>query len=250
MSTSKFIEKLKMLTEQRDLEATFSLALCYEFGFVNGTPEFGEAFKLYLDAARLGHTFSQITVARFYRDGVVVRKSDDKSFGFLEAAASHKVFSAGFIKQAIEDKKLIDKESDKPVELKKPPEATGKPSKKIMVVDDSKTIRLFIHGFLTEQGYIVELAEDGAEGLLKLQNASDVDLILTDINMPKLDGLSMVRQVRKIPKYLKTPIVMLTTQSDKETVTTARNIGINGWLVKPPNPDHINALLAKILGAK
>ena len=250
MATSKFIDRLRLLAEQKDLEATFSLGLCYEFGFISGTPELGEAFKLYLEAARLGHTFAQITVARYYRDGIVVRKNEEKLAGFLDAAASRKVFSAGFIKQSVDDKKLIDKESDKPVDVPKAANPSGQPQKKIMVVDDSKTIRLFIHGFLVEQGYAVELAEDGLEGLQKLQKANDVDLILTDINMPKLDGLGMTRQLRQIGKYAKTPIVMLTTQSDKETVMTARKIGINGWLVKPPNPEHITALLAKVLGKK
>lgn len=103
---------------------------------------------------------------------------------------------------------------------------------KILAVDDSKTMRGLIHQVLDRAGFSVDLAEDGVAGLEVLDRASP-DLIITDINMPKMDGFEFMENVRKNDAFSAVPILVLTTESSKELKSRARSVGATGWIVKP-----------------
>jgi len=105
-------------------------------------------------------------------------------------------------------------------------------SLRILAVDDSPTMRNLLNHTLTNAGFQVDLAEDGMEGIEHLESF-DPDVIITDVNMPRLDGLSFIEQVREMPRERVVPILVLTTESAPEFKARARNAGASGWLVKP-----------------
>jgi two-component system chemotaxis response regulator CheY len=111
-------------------------------------------------------------------------------------------------------------------------------SKRIMTIDDSKTMRDMLMLTLTEAGFDVLQAIDGQDGLDKLATER-VDVVLTDVNMPKMDGYEVVRRLRGDPAYRSTPILMLTTESDPEKRDIGRTAGATGWMVKPFDPDRL-----------
>ena len=105
----------------------------------------------------------------------------------------------------------------------------------ILTVDDSRTMRDMLRMALAEAGYNVLQAEDGVHGLEVLQTAMP-DVIVTDINMPRLDGFGFIEGVRRNDKYRAIPILVLTTESDAEKKNRARQAGATGWIVKPFDP--------------
>jgi two-component system chemotaxis response regulator CheY len=105
----------------------------------------------------------------------------------------------------------------------------------VLTVDDSRTIREMLRLALTDAGYRVVQAEDGVHGLEVLSGEAP-DVIVTDINMPRLDGFGFIEEVRSDPKHRATPILVLTTESDAEKKNRARMAGATGWIVKPFNP--------------
>ncbi|EIZ80477.1 response regulator [Novosphingobium sp. Rr 2-17] len=117
----------------------------------------------------------------------------------------------------------------------------------ILTVDDSPSIRLAIRIALNGAGYTVTEAGDGEAGL-NAANAGKFDLIITDLNMPKMDGLSMIRELRKNPAQCGTPIIFLTTESDDAMRQQAKAAGATGWLVKPFVPEQLIRVTRKVLG--
>ena len=110
-------------------------------------------------------------------------------------------------------------------------------SKTILTVDDSRTMRDMLAMALNDAGFNVVQAVDGEDGLAVLDaHSADVDLIITDINMPKLDGFGFIEGVRKDARHRATPILVLTTESDSSKKDRARQAGATGWIVKPFNP--------------
>jgi two-component system chemotaxis response regulator CheY len=120
-------------------------------------------------------------------------------------------------------------------------------SANILTVDDSASIRLTTRLALTNAGYKVTEAVDGADGLAKMKSGS-FDLIVTDLNMPNMDGLTMIRSLRKLPAYMGTPVIFLTTESDGELKQQAKDAGATGWLTKPFEPDMLVKITKKVLG--
>jgi two-component system chemotaxis response regulator CheY len=110
--------------------------------------------------------------------------------------------------------------------------------KTILTVDDSRTMRDMLRLALAEAGYRVVQAVDGIEGLERL-NAEGADVIITDINMPNLDGLGFIERVRGDQRHRATPILVLTTESEPEVKDRARKAGATGWIVKPFNPGKL-----------
>jgi two-component system chemotaxis response regulator CheY len=108
-------------------------------------------------------------------------------------------------------------------------------TKTILTVDDSRTIRDMLKLALVGGGYTVIQAEDGVEGLERLK-AEGADVVITDINMPRMDGFGFIEEVRSDPHYRGVPILVLTTESDAEKKNRARMAGATGWIVKPFNP--------------
>lgn len=118
--------------------------------------------------------------------------------------------------------------------------------KTIMTVDDSASLRQMVSFVLRGAGYDVIEAVDGLDALSKLKGR-EVHLVLTDINMPKMDGLELTRQLRTLPLYKFVPIVLLTTESHPEKKKEGKAAGATAWIVKPFTPDQVLALLKKVL---
>lgn len=117
----------------------------------------------------------------------------------------------------------------------------------ILTVDDSPSLRMAVRAALTGAGYSVAEAADGIEGLSKA-GATRFDLIITDLNMPNMDGLTMIRELRRSPGQAGVPIVFLTTESDDSVKMEAKSAGATGWLVKPFNADQLVRVAKKVLG--
>lgn len=120
-------------------------------------------------------------------------------------------------------------------------------AKTILTVDDSLSIRQMVTFTLKSAGYDVLDAIDGIDGLEKAK-ANSVDLILTDQNMPRMDGLTLVKSLRALPQHSKTPILILTTESTDEMKAQGRAAGATGWLVKPFDPQKLIDVVRKVLG--
>jgi two-component system, chemotaxis family, chemotaxis protein CheY len=119
--------------------------------------------------------------------------------------------------------------------------------KTILAVDDSGSLRQMLVLSLQEAGYGVIEAVDGQDGLAKARKQT-VDLVLTDLNMPNLDGLGLIRALRGMKNYQSVPILMLTTESGADTKAMGRAAGANGWLVKPFDPARLTEVVRKLIG--
>ncbi len=120
-------------------------------------------------------------------------------------------------------------------------------AKTVLTVDDSASIRQMVAFTLKSSGYTVIEAEDGQAGLDKAK-ASKVDLVLTDQNMPKMDGLMLIKTLRSLPQYKATPILMLTTESGDAMKAQGKSAGATGWLVKPFDPQKLLEVVKKVIG--
>lgn len=118
-------------------------------------------------------------------------------------------------------------------------------SQTILTVDDSRTMRDMLRIALAEAGYKVLQAEDGVHGLEVLQTAMP-DVIVTDINMPKMDGFGLIEAVRKDSRYRRVPILVLTTESDAAKKMRAKEAGATGWIVKPFEPTKLIAAIRRV----
>jgi len=119
---------------------------------------------------------------------------------------------------------------------------------RILIVEDSTMVRITVKRTLASVEFEVEEAKDGAEGLEKVKTAAvPYDLILTDLNMPHMDGLTMIQNIRELPDYGSTPIVMLTTESGEDKKGVGHDAGVSAWLVKPFEPDHLIEVVGSML---
>ncbi|MFZ5523227.1 MAG: response regulator [Pseudomonadota bacterium] len=122
-------------------------------------------------------------------------------------------------------------------------------AKIILAVDDSTSIRQMVAFTLKSAGYSVIEAADGQEGLDKANASADtISLVLTDQNMPKMDGLTLIKTLRSLPKFVATPILMLTTESSDDMKAQGKAAGATGWLVKPFDPHKLLEVVKKVIG--
>jgi two-component system chemotaxis response regulator CheY len=119
--------------------------------------------------------------------------------------------------------------------------------KRILAVDDSPSVRQMVKLTLSGAGYDIVEACDGADGLSKAR-ASTLDMVVTDLNMPVMNGLGLIRELRKLPAYRGVPILFLTTESDPEMKQQAKAAGATGWITKPFQQDQLVAVVKKVLG--
>jgi two-component system, chemotaxis family, chemotaxis protein CheY len=120
-------------------------------------------------------------------------------------------------------------------------------SKRILTIDDSKTMRDMLMLTLAEAGFDVIQAVDGQDGLDVLgKEKEQIDVIITDINMPRMDGYEVIRNLRRDPAHKSTPILVLTTESDTDKKNLAREAGATGWMVKPFDPERLVATVRKV----
>ena len=117
----------------------------------------------------------------------------------------------------------------------------------ILAVDDSASIRQMVAFTLQGAGYEVVAASDGQEAL-EHAKSKKVDLVLTDINMPKMDGIALIRALRALPQHKFTPILTLTTESTADKKQEGKTAGATGWIIKPFNPEQLLAVIKKVLG--
>ena len=120
-------------------------------------------------------------------------------------------------------------------------------AKTVLVVDDSGAILKMLAFTLKSAGYEVIEASDGQEALEKAQTRT-ADLVLTDQNMPRMDGLTLIKSLRTMPAYRSVPILMITTESDDDVKAQGKEAGANGWLVKPLGPQKLLEVIRKVLG--
>ncbi|HNY63883.1 MAG TPA: response regulator [Deltaproteobacteria bacterium] len=120
-------------------------------------------------------------------------------------------------------------------------------SKLILSVDDSPSIRQMVSFTLKNEGYQVIEAEDGRDALSKL-GGSQVSLVITDLHMPNMDGIELIRNLRANPAYKFLPIVMLTTESNLDKKSQGKEAGATGWIVKPFKPEQLLAVVKRLLG--
>lgn len=119
-------------------------------------------------------------------------------------------------------------------------------SKNALIVDDSATMREMVSYTLKQAGFEPLTGKNGQEGLDQL-NGAQVDLIITDLNMPVMDGLAFIKAVREKDDYKFTPILMLTTESQADMKAQGKAAGATGWLVKPFNPEMLLQVIAKVV---
>ncbi len=116
----------------------------------------------------------------------------------------------------------------------------------ILIVDDSASIRQTVKIALNGQGHEVSEAADGTEGLQKATSAK-FQLVITDLNMPQMDGLTMIKQLRANAEYAGVPILFLTTESDAGIKQQAKAAGATGWLTKPFDSEQLGRIVTKVL---
>jgi two-component system, chemotaxis family, chemotaxis protein CheY len=120
-------------------------------------------------------------------------------------------------------------------------------NKTIMTVDDSASIRQAVTLTLTQAGYDVVQASDGKDAVMKL-SGSPVKLVLTDLNMPNMDGIGLIKWIRSQPSYRFVPVIMLTTESQESKKQEGKAAGATGWIIKPFKPEQLVAVVKKVLG--
>lgn len=120
--------------------------------------------------------------------------------------------------------------------------------KHILIVDDSKTVRNLVAFILKKEGFKVTSAEDGLDGVEKLYAAEHVDLIVTDVNMPRMDGLTFIKTLREQEAYRDTPIIVLSTEGQDKDIETGLTMGANLYMVKPAQPEKMVRNVKMLLG--
>lgn len=120
-------------------------------------------------------------------------------------------------------------------------------AKRVMTVDDSRTMREMVAFTLRQAGYTVSEAEDGVKALAALK-AAPVDVVITDLNMPNMDGVTLIRHLRAEPRFRSVPILMLTTEGDAAKKAEGKGAGATGWLVKPFDPAKLIDVVKRVAG--
>ncbi|HEX6999713.1 MAG TPA: response regulator [Gammaproteobacteria bacterium] len=118
---------------------------------------------------------------------------------------------------------------------------------RILAVDDSASLRQMVCFTLKQAGHEVIEAADGVQAL-DLARGSATDLVISDVNMPNMDGITLVRELRGLPEYKFTPILLLTTESGEDKKQAGKAAGATGWIVKPFDPDTLLATIKRVLG--
>lgn len=121
-------------------------------------------------------------------------------------------------------------------------------SKHIMVVDDSKTIRNLLAFVMKAEGFKVTTAEDGLDAVEKLYNMGTVDLIVSDVNMPRMDGFTFIKTIRAQDAYKDIPIIVLSTEGQEKDIQTGMSLGANLYMIKPAQPEKMVKNIKMLLG--
>jgi two-component system chemotaxis response regulator CheY len=109
----------------------------------------------------------------------------------------------------------------------------------ILVVDDSSTMREIVGSFLSKNGFEVTVATDGRDGLAKLKQDPEIRLVLSDVNMPNMDGLTFLKTLKTLPAHKFVPVIMLTTESQEAKKAEGKAAGARAWITKPFQPSQL-----------
>lgn len=120
--------------------------------------------------------------------------------------------------------------------------------KHILIVDDSKTVRNLVAFIMKKEGFKVTTAEDGLDGLEKLYATEQVDLIVSDVNMPRMDGFTFIKTIREQDAYRDIPIIVLSTEGQDKDIETGLTLGANLYMVKPAQPEKMVRNVKMLLG--
>lgn len=120
----------------------------------------------------------------------------------------------------------------------------------ILIVDDSKTVRNLVAFIIKREGYRITMAEDGLDGLEKLYAADKIDLIISDVNMPRMDGFTFIKQVREQDAYKDIPIIVLSTEGRPQDIENGMKLGANMYMVKPAQPEKMVKNIKMLFGDK
>ncbi len=118
--------------------------------------------------------------------------------------------------------------------------------KKILIIDDSESIREILKALLEKEGYSITLAINGLEGIMKADE-NNFDLIMTDLHMPELDGIGFISSIRQREAYQYIPILILTTETQQEEKNRAKEAGATGWIIKPFMPSKIISIVKRVI---
>ena len=118
--------------------------------------------------------------------------------------------------------------------------------KKILIVDDSRTVRGQVRSFLEEAGYDVAEAADGREGLEQIRSHGDLAMVLCDVQMPNMTGIAMIEKLKADGLIASLPVIMLTTEAQLTLIARAKEAGAKGWIVKPFKAEHVVAAVNKL----
>ena len=121
--------------------------------------------------------------------------------------------------------------------------------KKVLVVDDSATVRHQVRAALKGAGFDVIEASDGAEGVAKVSSDNTIGMVILDVNMPLMSGLEMLENIKRDGKNASMPVVMLTSEGQQELIERAKRAGARGWIVKPFKADQLVATVRKLIAA-
>ncbi|MFP4071155.1 MAG: response regulator [Desulfovibrionales bacterium] len=121
-------------------------------------------------------------------------------------------------------------------------------AKHILIVDDSKTVRNLVAFIMKKEGYRVITAEDGLDGLEKLYGAGGIDLVISDVNMPNMDGFTFIKNIREQEEYRDLPIMVLSTEGQEKDIQCGMNLGANLYMIKPAQPDQMVKNVKMLLG--
>jgi two-component system chemotaxis response regulator CheY len=119
-------------------------------------------------------------------------------------------------------------------------------AKTVMVIDDSATLRMVVSDTLKNSGYETIEANDGREALQKL-TGQRVHLIVCDVHMPNMDGITFVKELKEMPRYKFTPVLMLTTESQERKKQEGKDVGVKAWIIKPFKPEQILSAVEKLI---
>jgi len=119
-------------------------------------------------------------------------------------------------------------------------------AKRVLIVDDSASMRQLLSFTLEKAGFQVAQGVNGKDGLTKLDKAQP-NLIISDLNMPEMDGIEFIRQLRTLPPFRLTPVLMLTTESDSSKKAQGKAAGATGWIIKPFQPEQLLQVIARVL---
>lgn len=120
--------------------------------------------------------------------------------------------------------------------------------KHILIVDDSKTVRNLLAFIMKREGFRVTMAEDGLDGLEKLYSAGELDLIISDINMPRMDGFTFIKNIREQENFRDIPIIVLSTEGQDDDIQRGLHLGANLYMVKPAQPEKLVRNAKMLLG--